>query len=108
MESVIRECHEELGWEAVPDQLKFVGQFKSEFRHRDGLLDREFNHAYVYREPIDPVRLRPDPMEVEAVEAFPLESLLKASESGLQGFVPHGKRYAETIINVIRALSLSP
>lgn len=78
MESALRELQEELGIEAAPEDLEFIGTHKAgyekEFYGRM-FRDRELMHVFLYNRPVEIEKLHLQEEEVESVHWVPLEEL---------------------------------
>ena len=78
MESALRELQEELGIEAVPSDLEFIGThragYEKEFYGRM-FRDREQMNVFLFKKPVDISRLHLQEEEVESVEWVRLEDL---------------------------------
>ena len=85
MESALRELHEELGIEAEPADLEFIGTlqagYEKEFYGRM-FRDREQMNIFLYTRPVDISRLHLQKEEVESVQWIPLEDLKKMVNEG--------------------------
>ena len=76
LESALRELHEELGIQAQPQELEFVGNFRIAYEkefHGKMFRDEELAFVYIYDQPVDITELILQKEEVEAVEWFDLE-----------------------------------
>ena len=78
MESALRELQEELGIEAAPEDLEFIGThragYEKEFYGRM-FRDREQMQMFLYTRPVDIEKLHLQTEEVESVRWVPLEEL---------------------------------
>ena len=85
LSSALRELSEELGVEALPEQLHPAGTFRiryeKEFRGRL-FRDNEVTTVYVYREPLDIGRLRLQTSEVSEVRWFSLGAVWEEIRRG--------------------------
>lgn len=108
LQAVIRETWEELGIQLLPGLLRGAGVFASEeFHPENGILDREFHHAFVYTQPVSFANFRLDPIEVSEVHAYDRDILLRLPKhrqdtEGLTGFVPHEPGYARQVLELLR------
>ena len=78
LESAIRELHEELGIEAVPDQLAFAGTFHNKYEkefHGKMFRDDEITWIYVYQEPVRIEDMKIQESELSEVRWFDLEEV---------------------------------
>lgn len=76
--SALRELREELGIDALPEQLDYAGHFHCRYDrvfHGKPFRDNEYIHIYVCREPVDLSALRLQKEEVEEVRWFDLEEV---------------------------------
>lgn len=81
LESALRELSEELGIEALAEQLHFVGTFFIGFAkefHGKMFKDSEIAFVYAYEENVDISKLVVQKEELESVEWFELEEVYKA------------------------------
>lgn len=81
LESALRELSEELGIQALPDDLKFIGTFpilyEKEF-HGKMFKDNEVAFVYVYEKDVDIAKLTIQKEELDSVEWFDLEEVYNA------------------------------
>ena len=80
-ESALRELSEELGIQAVAEELSFAGTFRIRYEkefHGKLFRDHEVAFVYVYQKPIDIEELVLQEEEVECVEWFDLEEVYQA------------------------------
>lgn len=86
-ETAARELKEELGIEAAPEEIRYVGRrrstFKSEF-HNQPFHDSEISQVYVYDRPVELAKLRLQEEEVESVRWMDLENCMERAPG--QGF----------------------
>ena len=78
LDSAMRELHEELGIEAVPEQLSYAGMFHIHYEqefHGSMFRDNEIARVYVYSEPVEIENLTLQESEVEEVCWFDLEDV---------------------------------
>ena len=83
--SALRELEEELGIRARPEELLPLGLYRhrsEEVFYGKPFIDDEVSFVYLYREPVELVRLRPQPGEVEAVGWYGLQETIDAVVSG--------------------------
>lgn len=88
-DSALRELSEELGIDAEPDQLTFVGTFKIQYErefHGAMFRDNEVAFVYLYREPVDVEKLVLQTEEVERVDWFDMEDTYQAILDGDERF----------------------
>ena len=60
LESALRELHEELGIQAEPKELEFVGNFRIAYEkefHGKMFRDNEIAFVYIYSQPVDETKL---------------------------------------------------
>ncbi|MBR1623504.1 MAG: NUDIX domain-containing protein [Pseudobutyrivibrio sp.] len=83
LDSAIRELAEELGIEAKPSDLTFIGtfpiQYEKEF-HGEMFRDNEIAFVYVYNKDVNVDKLSLQKEEVESVEWFDIVALCQACE----------------------------
>ena len=78
LESALRELAEELGVEARPEELEFIGfrhKIAREFFHGRPFIDDEYAAVYLTWKAVRPEKLRLQAEEVEAVRFFPLHEI---------------------------------
>ena len=78
--SALRELQEELGIEALPEQLVYAGRSHAQYEkifHGKLFRDNEYTHVYVYREPVEISSLHLQKEEVEAVRWFDLDEVIR-------------------------------
>ena len=78
LESALRELHEELGIQAEPKELEFVGNFRIAYEkefHGKMFRDNEIAFVYIYSQPVDETKLILQKEELETVEWFDLEQV---------------------------------
>ena len=78
LDSALRELEEEWGIRARPEQLAYVGHFRSQYEavfYGALFRDNEYTRVYVYREPVDINTLCLQTEEVEEVCWFDLEDV---------------------------------
>ncbi|MBU2997446.1 NUDIX domain-containing protein [Cellulophaga baltica] len=103
-DAAIREIEEEIGLQVNFNDLKKIGIFKSEHKHSETLIDREFHHTFIVKLQTQLKQLIKQESEVEALALTPL---LKFSEEtwGLANpkkYVPHSTDYYKTVIKAIK------
>ena len=85
LESAIRELKEELGIEAKPEELHYIGvhygAFEAEF-YGKMFRDRELSSVYVYTEPVEIENLKLQKEEVEAVRWMDYEECRQKVHDG--------------------------
>ncbi len=94
VESAIRELKEELGIDAVPEQLKYAGSFHVQYEeefHGEMFRDNEYANVFVYDEEVDISSLILQEEEVERVDWFDISELKRGLETDDPRFcVPPG------------------
>lgn len=104
MEAALREIREEIGLQTGPEDLVFIGRFRSEHRHPGGIADREFHYCYLSRldQPLE--SLEPDKGEVSALQLMPLlrfaEEVWGLAAAGK--YVPHDRKYYGQVIRELK------
>ena len=76
--SVLRELREELGIEAKPEELTYIGFIRCRYErmfHGKPFRDNAFRLGFVYRKPVDIGSLTLQESEVECVRWFPLKNV---------------------------------
>lgn len=87
--SAIRELAEELGIHAEPEELSFAGTFRIQYEKEFyGKLfrDNEISFVYVYRGRVEASSLKLQAEEVETVEWFPLDYVVRECAQHNQKF----------------------
>ena len=103
--SALRELGEELGIEAGPEELTYIGSIRIRFDavfHGKPFRDNEYSRVYLYREPVDIDALHLQEIEVESVRWFDLEDLAARAEKETDVFCmdPESLRLLCTYLNV--------
>ena len=83
LESAVRELSEELGIQADPDDLHFVGTFSIQYEkefHDKPFRDNEIAFVYVYDEEVGIDNLTIQKEELDSVEWFDLEEVYQACQ----------------------------
>ncbi len=78
LDSARRELQEELGIDAAPEELCFIGILNNVYEkrfHSEPFRDNEYCHVYVYTGTVESSALRVQPEEVERVDWFDVEEL---------------------------------
>lgn len=104
LESALRELKEELGIDAVPEQLEFAGKFKIQYKeefHGELFSDNEIAFVYVYLGKVDINKLTIQKEELDCVEWFDLEDTYNECLNHNKKFcVPiHGLETAREYLN---------
>ena len=103
IESALRELHEELGIQAVKEDLDFAGTFRIQYEkefHGKMFRDNEVAFVYVYQKPVNMKELTLQKEELDLVEWFDLEYVYEACKAHNQKFcVPLGG--LETILTYL-------
>ena len=94
LDSALRELREELGIEALPEQLRCAGSFRIRYEeefHGKPFRDNEVTRVYVYSEPVEPEKLRLQEDEVTEVRWFDMEEVWEEIHRTEERFcVPEG------------------
>lgn len=99
VEAALREVAEEIGLQISASDLTKIGIFKSEQRHSEHFLDREFHHTFLCELGVALGDLTQQESEVANLKLLGLKdfkSRLKKNE--LQEFVPHQPEYYNKIL----------
>lgn len=87
LEAAIRELKEELGIQASPEQMIFVGTFRTEIKmefHGKMFHDNQVAFVYLYDAPVNADDLILQEDEVEAIEWFDLEDVYRDCRNGVR------------------------
>ena len=88
-ESAVRELYEELGIQAVPEDLTFIDTFVINYQkefHNKLFKDSEIAFVYAYTNPVDISCLTYQPKEVETAEWFNLDYVIEECKKHNQKF----------------------
>lgn len=83
LESALRELSEELGIDAQPEQLEWAGKFRIQYEkefYGKMFRDNEISFVYVYSAPVEIEFLKLQAEEVECVEWFDLDEVVREVE----------------------------
>jgi isopentenyldiphosphate isomerase len=84
-EQAAREVAEELGLDVPFASLSYRTRERTERRHPNGLVDREYHDVYVLEWPAPLSSYRPDPREVSMLAAFPADDLIEVAANQRAG-----------------------
>ncbi|MEM8847391.1 MAG: NUDIX domain-containing protein [Bacteroidota bacterium] len=98
----IREVHEEIGVEISAELLDKIAIFKTEHRHSKSILDREFNHTFLYQLSKKSSLVKQE-SEVETLEWFDLKKFKDWVETNHTHLVPNLDRRYEKVIAEIES-----
>ncbi len=99
-----REIGEEIGLEINMEKLEKIGIFKSEQKHHDHLVDREFHHTFLCELKLPLTKLRKQDSEVEdlaLIELLDFENEINNDKS-VRKYVPHNTFYFHEVIKAIK------
>ena len=100
--AAVREVQEEIGLKISRLELEKIGVFKTENRHSETLLDREFNHTYLCR--LDArTTLQKQASEVADLQWFPLEQFKQWVAEKHPDLVPNSHGRYEKVIREIES-----
>ena len=74
-DAAIREVEEEINYKISKENLFKIGTRKHQVSHPNGIQDNEFHQVFISEFKGDISSLKIDPVEVAAVDLFPLETL---------------------------------
>lgn len=94
--AAVREIQEEIGLSIPKQQLSFIGTWKSEVVHPNGIQDNEFHQIYLTEIVTDLPPLQLQKEEVANVGLYDL-SILKDTKKYGNFLVPHAKAYYDFI-----------
>ena len=100
--AALRETKEEVGLELMPDQLSFIGTYRTQMHTTMG-VENELQWLYLFEMHTNlPTSL--EKAEVSELIWKPLEAFIaEAADSTLETYVPHGQHYFEIITRAISA-----
>ncbi len=103
-DAAIREIEEEIGLKLDLEQLDHLGIFKSEHKHHNSLIDREFHHTFLCELKTPLSSLKKQDSEVEALELLPLHTFTEEvwGLANPQRYVPHETAYYKAVIKAIK------
>lgn len=84
LESALRELKEELGIEAAPDELRFIGTFRNQYEkefHGRCFRDNEYANIFVYEKPVEKEDLTLQASELEDADWFDWDKVLEAGHT---------------------------
>ncbi|MEM7486296.1 MAG: NUDIX domain-containing protein [Bacteroidota bacterium] len=97
-----REVHEEIGVTISRLELQKIAVFKTEYRHSETFLDREFNHTYLCR--LDArTKLQKQESEVDALQWFSMEQFKEMVLEKNPDLVPNSNGRYEKVIHEIES-----
>ncbi|AWX43035.1 Isopentenyl-diphosphate Delta-isomerase [Flagellimonas maritima] len=98
--AAVREVYEEIGVEIAPSELIKIGVFKTEHKHSQTFLDREFNHTYLCQ--LDAkTKLQKQISEVEDLKWFALNHFKEWINQNYPDLVPNSNGRYEKVIQEI-------
>jgi len=100
--AALREVEEEIGLKIPANQLHKIGVYKSIQKHHEELIDSEFHHTFISELQVSFKELKKQINEVEALHLLPLNEFSIAINTKINSYVPHHKRYYQTVINEIK------
>jgi len=102
--SAIREIEEEIGLTVQLENLQKIGVFKSEQRHHEHLVDREFHHTFLCELKLPLSKLKKQESEVENLRLINLIDLERDIQKNatVQKYVPHNTSYYQDVIKAIK------
>ncbi len=98
--AAVREVYEEIGVEIASSELEKIGVFKTEHKHSETFIDREFNHTYLYQMNAE-TELQKQVSEVDDLKWFTLNQFKKWVHLGHQDLVPNSTGRYEKVIQEI-------
>ena len=93
-ESALRELEEELGICADPEELTYIGTFRTQYEevfHGKPFRDNEVIRIFLYQKPVDPEKLVLQESEVEEVRYFDLAEAYREICEGSERFCVNPK-----------------
>lgn len=100
--AAVREVQEEIGIAISLEKLEKIGVFKTENKHSEVLLDREFNHTFLCKLDTGTI-LNKQQSEVGALKWFPLEKLKQWVAEKHPDLVPDPSGRYEKVIQEIKS-----
>ena len=102
-----RELKEELGINIKHKDLSYIGYYKTDFKHSEQLIDREFHHVYIaeLKETIDDLVLQAE--EVSEIKLLPIIKFKNQyfDMMNMEEFVPYSNTYLKMIFLAITDVS---
>lgn len=101
-----RELQEELGLGILSNELKFIGNYKTDFKHNEHLTDKEFHHIYIakFKGALKDITLQAE--EVSEIKFVPVHQIenIHLDKKFIQKFVPYSNKYFNMVFQEINKL----
>lgn len=97
IEACLRECQEEIGLKFPESEYKKVVRLKTEHQYSNGLIDHEWTDVYLVKTTCDTKKLKPNPLEVSALDFITPTELLEKMKCEDPHFVPHHNEVEELL-----------
>ena len=100
-----REVEEEVGFYIEPNDLTFIGNYSTDFKHRKDYIDREYHYLYVVELNISIQQLKIQVEEVVEIKLIPISELVNKLESKTNtfNFVPYPSDYFKLVFDSIHS-----
>lgn len=72
-----REVNEEVGFYVKKEDFAFIGNYKTNFKHHENLIDKEYHHIYIAELTVPVETLRIQAEEVSEIQLIPITELEK-------------------------------
>ncbi|MET2983724.1 NUDIX hydrolase [Aureibaculum conchae] len=99
-----REVFEELGIKVELSDLNFTGNFKTDIKHNEFLLDREYHHVYISELTLPIEELNIQLEEVSEIKLIPISNLNETliNKNLEHQFVPYERNYFNMVFEAIK------
>ena len=101
-----REVFEELGVNVEVSDFQFIGNHKTDIKHNENLIDREFHYIYIteFKNSIDDLILQAE--EVSDIRLIPINQLKTqfSDDKFVDEFVPYSEAYFVKVFQAIKAI----
>ncbi len=98
-----RETFEEIGLKIKTDAFIAIGNYKTNHKHHENLIDKEFHYLYISKLAIPIEKLKLQVEEVAELKLISIEQLKKevSDENTEQNYVPYSLNYFDMVFNAI-------
>ncbi|MDO5977365.1 NUDIX hydrolase [Flavivirga spongiicola] len=99
-----REVLEEVGFEIKNEELVKIGTYKTNYKHQESLIDKEFHHVYITKltVPLETLKLQIE--EVAELKLILMNQLKRElqDEKKSANYAPYAMTYFNMVFNAIR------